>query len=106
MKLRIVLLSLVAVLLLSAVAEAAQFLPFGQARRLSKVWTREACEARGPSCGSWKVGHCGRIAPERVDCVAAVVFKSGEFCVFILENRVKSDGFIHQRRRHLECEHV
>lgn len=106
MKLRIVLLSLVAVLLLSAVAEAAYFLPFGQARRLSKVWTREACEARGPSCGSWKVGHCARIAQERVDCVAAVAFKSGEFCVFILENRVKGDGFIHQRRRHLECEHV
>lgn len=106
MKLKVVLLSLVAVLLLAAMAEASYFLPFGQARRLSKVWVKEACEARGPSCDSWKVGHCARIASERVDCVAAVAFHSGEFCVFILENRVKGDGFIHQRRRHLRCEHV
>ena len=104
MKLRVVLLSFVAVLLIGTVAEASYFLPFGQARRLSKVWTREACEERGPSCASWKVGHCARIAAERVDCVAAVAFHSGEICVFILENRVKGDGYIHQRRRHLRCE--
>jgi hypothetical protein len=106
MKVKVVLSSLVAVLLLSAVAEAAFFLPFGQARRLSKVWVREACEERGPSCATWKVGHCARIAAERVDCVAAIVFHSGEFCVFILENRVKSDGYVHQRRRHTRCEHA
>jgi hypothetical protein len=106
MKLRIVLLSLVAVLLLGTAAEASHFLPFGQARRLSKLWVREACEAEGPSCASWKVGNCARIAAERVDCVAAVAFHSGEFCVFILENRAKANGDIHQRRRHLRCEHV
>jgi len=106
MKVKVVLLSLVAVLLLSAVAEASYFLPFGQARRLSKVWVREACEARGPSCASWKVGHCARIAAERVDCVGAIAFHSGEFCVFILENRVQGNGYIHQRRRHTRCEHA
>ena len=106
MKVKVVLLSLVAVLTIVATAEASYFLPFGQARRLSKVWVREACEARGPSCGTWKVGHCGRIAAERVDCAAYIVFHSGEYCVFILENRVQGNGYIHQRRRNTRCEHV
>jgi hypothetical protein len=106
MKVKVALLSLVAVLLLGAVAEASGFLPFGQARRFTKAWVSEACEERGPSCTTWKVGHCARIAPERVDCVAAIAFKSGEFCVFILENRLKSDGYVHQRRRHTRCEHA
>lgn len=106
MKVKVVLLSIVAVLALSAVAEAAYFLPFGQARRLTKLWVKESCDARGPSCETWKVGHCARIAAERVDCVADLIFRSGEFCVFILENRVHSDGYIHQRRRHTRCGHA
>ncbi len=87
-----------------AAAEASSyFLPFGQARRLSKVWAREACEASGPVCLTWKVGHCARIRADRVDCAADNIYRDG-FCVFIVENRVKSDGFIHQRRRHTRCE--
>lgn len=106
MKVKVVLLSLVAVLLLGSVAEASYYLPFGQARRFSKLWVQEACNARGPSCASWKVGHCARITGQRVDCAAYIIFHSGEYCVFLLENRVMSNGFVHQRRHHLRCEHV
>jgi hypothetical protein len=106
MKVKIVLLSLVTMLLLSTAAEAAYYLPFGQARRVSKLWVREACESRGPSCGTWKVGHCARIAAERVNCAAYIIFHSGEYCVFIVENRVQGNGYIHQRRHHTRCDHV
>ncbi len=74
MKVKIVLLSLVAVLLVGATAEASYYLPFGQARRFSKLWTQEACEARGPSCAKWKVGHCVRVSGQRVDCAAYIIF--------------------------------
>lgn len=104
MKVKVVLLGLVAVLLLSAQAEASSyFLPYGQARKLSKVWVREACEASGPSCVTWKVGHCARIASDRVDCGAGIAFRD-EVCGFVLENRVMGNGYIHQRRRALDCE--
>jgi hypothetical protein len=104
-KVKIVLLSLVAVLLLNTAAEAAYVLPFGLARRDTKAWVKEACDARGPSCATWKVGHCARINPQRVDCAAYIVFRS-EYCVFILENRATGSGYVHQRRRHLRCEHA
>ncbi|GEM_PF-6678347 len=103
MKIKVALLCLVGMLLLSATAEAYYYLPFGQARRVTKLWTREACEDRGPSCTTWKVGHCARIATTRVDCAADIILRDGGYCVFILENRVKSDGYIHQRRRHTRC---
>ena len=106
MKVKVALLSLVAVLSLSAIAEAADFLPFGLARKFTKQWVEEACEAQGPSCATWKVGHCARISPERVDCVADLVFHSEEYCVFILENRLKGNGYVHQRRRHTRCGHA
>jgi hypothetical protein len=103
-KVGIALLCLVGLLLCGAVAEASSyFLPFGQARRISKIWAREACEASGPSCTGWKVGHCARIRADRVDCVADNVYRNG-YCVFIVENRVRSNGYIHQRRRHTRCE--
>ena len=70
MKVKVALLVLAAALVFSAVAEAYYYIPFGQARRLSKVWMREACEDRGPSCLTWKVGHCARISAQRVDCAA------------------------------------
>jgi hypothetical protein len=102
-KVKVALLSLVALLMLSTAAEAAYFLPFGQARRVTKIWVREACDQRGPSCATWKVGHCARINPQRVDCAAYIIFHSREYCVFIVENRVKGNGYIHQRRRDLRC---
>jgi hypothetical protein len=103
-KIKVVLLCLVGMLLVSSAAEASSyFLPFGQARRASKLWTQEACEAHGPSCTTWKVGHCARVYSDRVDCVGDIIFRSG-YCVFIVENRVMGNGYIHQRRRHTRCE--
>jgi hypothetical protein len=102
-KVRIALFCLAGLLLFSAAAEASSyFLPFGQARRISKVWAREACEASGPSCTTWKVGHCARIRADRVDCAADNVYGK-RFCVFVIENRVMGNGYIHQRRRHTRC---
>ena len=106
MKVKVVLLGLVVALFFSAQAVASSyFLPYGQARKLSKLWVREACDASGPSCITWKVGHCVRIAPDRVDCGAAVAFRN-EVCGFVLENRVMGNGYIHQRRRHQRCERI
>jgi hypothetical protein len=103
-KLKVALLSLVAVLTFSATAAAYYYVPFGQARKISKIWVRGACEARGPSCIYWKVGHCARISEQRVDCAALIELRP-ETCVFIVENRVGEygSGRIHQRRRHLRC---
>ena len=104
MKVKVALLVLAAALVFSAVAEAYYYIPFGQARRLSKVWMREACEDRGPSCLTWKVGHCARISAQRVDCAAGIVFR-GEYCTLVIENRVGTygNGRVHQRRRGLRC---
>lgn len=103
MKLKIVLLCLVGALTISATADAYYILPFGKARKFSKEWVREACEASGPSCVQWKVGHCGRVNLARVDCAAVLNYRSGEGCQFYVENRVMGNGYVHQRRLHLRC---
>jgi hypothetical protein len=104
-KLKVALLSIVCALAFATAAEAYYYIPFGKARRYSKIWVREACEARGPSCVYWKVGHCARITQQRIDCAALVEFRT-EFCTFILENRVGAygSGLVKQRRRHLHCQ--
>ncbi len=107
MKVKVALLALVAMLALSTTAEAYFYVSFGKARKASKVWVREACEQRGPSCVWWKVGHCRRFTAQRVDCLSAIAFR-GEACTFILENRVGKygNGYLIQRRRSLRCERV
>jgi hypothetical protein len=100
-KIKVALLCLAGLLVFSATAEA-NFLPFGTARKFTKQWTQEACDATGPRCVSWKVGHCARINAVRIDCVADLTLSDG-FCVYILENRLKPNNFVHQRRRHTKC---
>lgn len=101
---KIGLLMVLGALLLPSTAEAASgyWLPYPQARKLSKLWVRDACEARRPTCATWKVNRCRRIRPDRVDCIAYIVFRT-EYCVFIVENRVKGNGYITQRRRSTRC---
>jgi hypothetical protein len=105
-KVKIVLLCLAGLLVFSATAEADYILPFGKARKYSKEWVREACEASGPNCIYWKVGKCVRINQQRVDCAGALAYRDKTVCGLVIENRVKGNGFVHQRRRHTRCEKV
>jgi hypothetical protein len=106
LKLKIVLLAIAGILVLSATAEAYYVIPFGKARRYSKEFVLEECNATGPNCKSWKVGHCRRISPQRVDCAAGIRLSDG-VCTFVVENRVGvyGSGRVHQRRRGLRCKH-
>ena len=107
MKLRLVaLLCVIGLLIFSATAAAYYAIPFGQARKLSKLWLRAECEHSGPTCVSWKLGHCARISQQRVDCAGLLKFRP-DYCTLIIENRVGvyGSGRIHQRRRHTRCYH-
>jgi hypothetical protein len=101
-KTKIALVFLAGFLAVSSVAAAHQ-LPYPTARKFTKAWVQEACDERGPSCLTWRVTKCGRINVHRVDCIAAIRFRDGSACVFILENRLKPNNFVHQRRRSTKC---
>lgn len=95
---------LVGMLVFASTASAFYYIGFGQARKLSKVWLRTECERSGPSCYSWRVGHCARVSEQRVDCLGLMKFRA-DYCYLIIENRVgaQGSGRIHQRRRHTRC---
>ena len=101
-KIALVLVCLAGFLVVGSVASAHQ-LPYSTARKFTKQWVQEACDARGPSCVTWRVTRCGRINVHRVDCIAGISFRDGSACVFILENRLKPNNFVHQRRRSTKC---
>ncbi|HYQ78141.1 MAG TPA: hypothetical protein VEP91_03405 [Solirubrobacterales bacterium] len=93
----------VAALIGGGTASASVKMPFGWARKQSKAFMDDYC-IHHPSCVWWKVGHCSRMAYSRVDCGAAVEYRSGEFCGLIVVNKATNDGYLKQWVRRVRCE--
>lgn len=99
MKIKVALLTVVALLAVAGVAEAHK-LPFGIAKSEIKQLTAEVC-AETEGCRNWKVSPCQRKSLHRIDCVSTLFLPEGASCKWVTIARAPKDLYevrVHHKR--------
>jgi hypothetical protein len=110
MKVRLVLLTCAALLVLAGSAEAFQWhMRYGQAKHASKEFVEQLCR-EAPECTGYGVGKCTRMSSSRFDCEVGTLYANspapGEEteCNVVLHWGVNRAGFIALKRHgRLNC---
>jgi hypothetical protein len=104
MKIKVVLMSLLAFFVLVAAAQAFQWhMSYGQAKHSSRVFVQHVCR-EDPECTGYGIGQCRRISESRFDCEVGTFYADspapGEEteCNMLLHWGVSKSGYVVLKR--------